>query len=218
MKRNDAKPICAPRIAGVQDGALSASDLHDGARIRDLSVLKADLSRAVCANVTFDNLKMVKSTFQNVDLSGAHFADVVVEESDLSGASTMSGSFLRTEWKACRAGGWQVADACIEDTLFDECKMHLLNMRFSKLKSVTFRNCVLKGADFQGASFANVRFEGCNLAEAEFRQCTVEALDLRTSQIQDIKYVEGLRGATIDALQLIDLAPKMAHVLGLQVV
>jgi uncharacterized protein YjbI with pentapeptide repeats len=113
--------------------------------------------------------------------------------------------------------GWQAGEALIEDIVFEGCKLDMAGLRFCTIKSVLFHGCSLKGADFQGSSFKEVRVERCDLDEAEFRQSTVTSMDLRSSEIGGVRYVEGLRGATIDQAQLFDLAAKLAQVVGLKV-
>jgi len=206
-----------PHLKDLPIGSLIRAGLVDGAVIRDLHAQKPDLAEAKAKNVLFEHVKITKGTFLNADLASAHFANAVFEDCEMSAMLTPKASVQRTEFKSCRLMGWQVGEAFIEDVLFEDCKLDLANFRFCTFKDVVFKNCMLKGADFQGASFTKATMQGCDLAGAEFRQCSVKILDLRTSSIADIRYVEGLKGATIDPTQLMDIAPQLANIAGLDV-
>jgi uncharacterized protein YjbI with pentapeptide repeats len=101
---------------------------------------------------------------------------------------------------------------------FAGCKLDYVNFRFATVEYVSFEDCVLSHADFQGARLDSVRFDGCQLAETDFTKATLSRVDLRGS---DLAALAGsllvFRGATVDSLQLMDLAPRLAAELGIQV-
>lgn len=175
------------------------------------------LDEAAVKNLLFEHTRISKGSFLNAEFDSAQFANVLVEDSDMSGLLTPTSTFQRAEFRSCRMTGWQAGEALVEDTVFDGCKMDLVGFRFCKFKAVLFKNCLLKAADFQGSSFTDVSFEKCDLAGAEFRQCSVTSLDLRSSEVAEIRYVEGLKGATISPEQLMDLARQLAFVVGLKI-
>ncbi len=82
---------------------------------------------------------------------------------------------------------------------------------------MTFRDCSLVEADFADAALDTVRFERCRLNAAGFRDARCRATDLRGSSLEDVDGAGGLAGATIDAVQLMELAPALARHLGLRV-
>jgi uncharacterized protein YjbI with pentapeptide repeats len=197
--------------------ALLASELFEGAALRNTLLLGVDLNGVSAKNLLFESSKISRGSFLSAELDSAQLVSVVVEDCEMSGLLTPFSTFQRVEFKSCRMTGWQAGEGLVEDTLFDGCKMDLVSFRFGKLKSVIFRSCLLRAADFHGCSFTDVSFEKCDLAGAEFRQCSVASLDLRTSEIAKIRYVEGLKGATIEPSQLMDLAPLLARSAGLKV-
>lgn len=85
------------------------------------------------------------------------------------------------------------------------------------LRGVAFVDCALRGADFYGATLEHVRFSGCELAGAEMEQCRLADVDLRSSRIAEVRGVASLRGARIDRVQLVELAPHLALELGIDV-
>jgi uncharacterized protein YjbI with pentapeptide repeats len=82
---------------------------------------------------------------------------------------------------------------------------------------VTFENLLLRDVDFGSARLRRVSFPGCTLAGADFTKVTCVDVDLRGAELGITAGYESLRGATIDSVQLIALAPRLAHHLGITV-
>ena len=102
-----------------------------------------------------------------------------------------------------------------DDVVFRNCQLKLANFGYSKLRHVGFENCVLDEADFTGATLRDVRFTGCQLVRADFSQAALTRVDLRGSELEPVGDVGGLRGATIDPVQLAGLAPLLARAAGI---
>ena len=77
---------------------------------------------------------------------------------------------------------------------------------------------MLDEADFLGrARCATCASTGCQLLRADFSQAALTRVDLRGSELEPVGDVGGLRGATIDAVQLAGLAPLLARAAGILV-
>jgi hypothetical protein len=63
----------------------------------------------------------------------------------------------------------------------------------------------------------DVVFEGCRIERAKFANCSVKNVDVRTSELIDIRGWESLKGLKIDSVQLTAIAPQLASTFGLQV-
>jgi uncharacterized protein YjbI with pentapeptide repeats len=114
--------------------------------------------------------------------------------------------------------GLQVEEGTFRDVRFESAKLDLASFRHARLEDVTFADCSMPEADFYGARLRAVRFEGCDLTRATFDQARVEDTDLRGSTLIDLRGLAGLSGATVDPTQLVELAPALAHTVGLRVV
>jgi uncharacterized protein YjbI with pentapeptide repeats len=103
------------------------------------------------------------------------------------------------------------------------CKLDSVNFRDAKLTEVAFEECVLRDVDFAGAKLTKVTFGGSTLANTDFSHVTCKDVDLRsarlgTDETPGIKSgYDCLRGARIDNLQLMTIAPLLAHHLGIKV-
>jgi uncharacterized protein YjbI with pentapeptide repeats len=90
-----------------------------------------------------------------------------------------------------------------------------VNFRGGELTEVTFENCVLRDAEFGGATLRQVSFGGSTLAGADFAKATCTEVDLRGAELGITGGYDALRGATIDSVQLVSLAPLLARHLGI---
>ena len=100
---------------------------------------------------------------------------------------------------------------------FEGCKIEFLNLRGATLRDVEFVDCQLVEADFAEAKLTQVSFEGCRLVSPDFTKGTFKDVDLTGADLAGPRGVAGLRGATVSALQLIDLGPALADELGIKV-
>lgn len=206
--------------AGVEAAELlPAADVHLQAESRLDGVL---ISHLDLAGVHAPNLGLVETALLGVDLGGAQlrsarFNDVLGEHINAANADLDDATLTRTTLRDCSLVGLRAANARISRTLFHGCKLDLANLRMTTLREVAFVDCALRGADFYGATLEHVRFSGCDLAGAEMEQCSLADVDLRSSRIAELRGVASLRGARIDRVQLVELAPHLALELGIDV-
>ena len=88
-----------------------------------------------------------------------------------------------------------------------------------------FEDCVLRDVDFGSAKLTRVRFPGCTLSGTDFTKVSCTDVDLRGARLgaagtgdAGIRAgFDSLRGVRIDTLQLMTLAPLLAHHLGITV-
>jgi uncharacterized protein YjbI with pentapeptide repeats len=71
--------------------------------------------------------------------------------------------------------------------------------------------------DFGSATMVRVSFAGCTLTGADFTKVSCTAVDLRGAALGITAGFDALRGATIDSVQLVGLAPYLARHLGITV-
>jgi uncharacterized protein YjbI with pentapeptide repeats len=116
-----------------------------------------------------------------------------------------------------RCSGAQFQMCSIQDVVFKGCKLDLVNFRFAKLKNVIFRDCLVSDTDFYNAELTNVRFDKCNIEKIELSGTKNKNLDLRSSQLGSIHGSGSLKGAIIDQMQLMQLAPYLAQEIGLTI-
>lgn len=159
---------------------------------------------------------------REVDLDGAklralRLLDVSAEEVSAANGTWGGATLRRVEFRRSRLTGLDLGEARLDEVRFQGCKLDYANFRHAEIGQVTFEDCVLDCADFQGARIFASRFASCDLVEADFTKAALERVDLRGSKLQLAGSVLGLRGATIDPLQLMDLSRSMAAEAGIEV-
>jgi uncharacterized protein YjbI with pentapeptide repeats len=173
------------------------ADLAAGQRYADLELTGDDLSGSRLAGAGF-----VHCTFSSIEADVARWRGI---------------NARKVTFGSSRMTGIQLNEAELCDVEFADTRLDLANFRLAKLERVTFRDCSLTEADFGDAELAWVRFERCRLGAASFRGASCRSTDLRGSSLEGLDGAGGLAGATIDAVQLMELAPALARHVGLRV-
>lgn len=177
-----------------------------------------DLSTITARAVSLDEVLLEKVVLVEAKLEKLAANDLLAKSCDLSAANISDASFLRTAFESGRMSGLDTNKSVFKDVRFQGCKLDLTNFRFTKLKNVQFVDCVLTDADFLGAELSHVVFENCELERTDFTQCKMHEVDLRSSQLLEVKGWQFLKGAIIDDVQLMSVAPWLANELGIKVV
>ena len=115
------------------------------------------------------------------------------------------------------AAGVQAFSSALRRVRFRGGKLDSVNFRGAVFTDVTFEDCMLRDTDFGGATLLRVGFAGCTLTGADFTKTACTEVDLRGAQLGITAGYESLRGATIDSVQLVALAPYLARHLGITV-
>jgi uncharacterized protein YjbI with pentapeptide repeats len=160
------------------------------------------------SSVTITGGNFRRSRFNDVWLHTVRWVGADLAETDWLDAEVVSGAFA----------GLEAFGAQLRRVAFHNCKFDSVNLRATTLRDVTFTNCLLREVDFAGATLTNVAFPGSALDRARFDNAKLAKVDLRDVTALGITAGhDALRGAVITSAQLLDLAPALAHVLGIEV-
>ena len=180
-------------------------------------VPSADLSGVDLAGVTFAESELAGLTVSETQFRGARFVDTLVDAS-------FAPVFLaaRSSWRRCRIAAPRWGSAELFETNWDDVhvlggKIDFLNLRSATLTNVIFENCTITELDLGGAELDRVSFVNCRIDTLESANARCTTVDLRTSDFARINGFDGLRGATIDELQLTLFSSAIAVHLGLGV-
>ncbi|HEY1820306.1 MAG TPA: pentapeptide repeat-containing protein [Trebonia sp.] len=168
---------------------------------------------AFTAGAGFDGGRLRRSRFSDVWFGETRLVTVDMAESSLTDA-----------WfSGCVFAGVQAFSAIGRRVLFRGCKLDSVNFRDTKLTDVVFEDCVLRDVDFGSAKLTRVRFPGSQFTGVDFTRVTCSSVDLRGARLgsESTAGIKGgydsLSGTRIDSLQLMTLAPLLAHHLGIMV-
>lgn len=151
-------------------------------------------------------------------LRGAGFNDVWVHGTRFTGTALPDTDWQDSTVEACVLAAVEAFGSRLRRVVFRRCKFDSVNLRTAALREVTFEDCVLRDVDFAGAKLVDVSFPGSSLERAHFAHTSLARVDLRGATTLDLADgYDALRGATITTGQLLDLAPALAHALGVKV-
>lgn len=199
-------------LEGLELDGLDERFALEDVRVRSASLIDVQAGTGRFERVYLEDVDLSRSKLRAVEL-----IDVAAERVDGANCDWGGARLRRSTFSDARLTGISLAEAQIEQASFKGCKLDYANFRHSEIKHGSFEDCVLIGADFQGARLDSTRFSGCRLAEADFSKARLARVDLRGSELALAGSVLGLRGATIDPLQLMELARTLAQELGIVV-
>jgi uncharacterized protein YjbI with pentapeptide repeats len=199
------------------DGSLRIDGDYDSALINSEALGTGTIVGAVAGGSRFSESAITGMTFDGGTLRKCRMSDVWIGETRLVSADLAESSLVDTWWSGCVLAGVQAFSVLLRRVSFRGCKLDSVNFRDATMTDVTFEDCVLRDADFSGATLTRVRFPGCVLTGATFEKATCSSVDLRGASLGITAGFAALRGATIDSLQLMALAPMLAHHLGIDV-
>jgi uncharacterized protein YjbI with pentapeptide repeats len=170
--------------------------------------------------------RFMECAFTGVTLDGGRLrkcrlSDVWFGETRFVATDLAESSVMNVWFAGCVLAGMPWYASEVRRVTLRGCKLDSVNFRDTAFTDVVFEECVLSDVDFGGAKLTRVRFPGCTLARTDFTNVTCSDVDLIGARLENggIKAGWGaLRGARIDSLQLMTLAPLLAQHLGIAVV
>jgi uncharacterized protein YjbI with pentapeptide repeats len=181
----------------------------------DAEVLTGDLSGQSAPHARFLECTFQRCDLSDVKLTRARFGDTGLYAVHGAGVDLAESTWLDCVVQGARLGAVQLYGAELRRVRFEACKIEFLNLRGATLLDCQFVDCQLLEPDFSEATLTQVSFEGSRLVTPEFGRTTLGGVDLSAAEVVGPRGLTGLRGATISALQLIDLAPAFAAELGI---
>jgi fluoroquinolone resistance protein len=193
-----------------------AEPLRGSFEIED-ALVEGELTNLRAAGGRIARSRLERTALTGSRLRSLALVDVVANAIEASAGDWTAGRLNRVAFDGCRMSGLILGQLEADDVVFRGCQLKLANFGYSKLRHVVFEDCVLDEADFTGATLRDVRFTGCQLLGADFGQAALTRVDFRGSELEPVGDVGGLRGATIDSVQLAGLAPLLARAAGILV-
>jgi uncharacterized protein YjbI with pentapeptide repeats len=204
-----------PRLLSVPDDVIELfkdDDTISGVHIQSTWLSAADLDRK---HLTESLLTYVDFSKMNVPRFGV--LDCEFKNCNFTTAKFPESSWQRVKIDGARCSGLQITNGTLRDITFNNCKLELVNLRFSRLENVLFENCVIDDVDFYDAKLKNVHFINCTINEITFASARMMSVDISQSTIQGIKGINSLKGVTISYDQLMQFAPSFAAEFGIKV-
>lgn len=189
------------------------------------------------ADGDYEQVEQTGLALTDCSAPGARFLDCrltssVIDGGDLEGSTWRGGGLRqvrfvgtrlsRSVWHGidldgCALAGADLSAARLSRLTVRGGMLQAVNLRQARLEDVLFEDCVLRDVDLGAATLERVRFAGCVIERIDLTAMKARQVDLRGSRLDIARGVERLRGAVIDQVQLMELAPRLAAELGLLV-
>jgi uncharacterized protein YjbI with pentapeptide repeats len=195
------------------DGELAPGEQYAEIHINDAELDGCRVSSARFTESAFTGVTFTEGTFRRARLNDVWLSKTRWVGTDLAETEWLDAAFLDSFLAGVAAYG-----ASLRRVAFQECKVNTLNLRSAALHDVVFDRCDVNEIDFGEATLTNVTFPGTALRRARFTGATLKQVDFRGATELDVtEGADSLRGATVDTGQLAELAPALAHTLGIVV-
>jgi uncharacterized protein YjbI with pentapeptide repeats len=195
----------------------------DGELKRDGDYTEVHLQDEEFDDVEVGNSRITESAITGVTFNGGSFGrvrfnDVWVARTRWIGTSWAEAEMLDVTFLDSVLAGVQAYGTKLRRVVIQGCKVDSLNLRGATLQDVEFRECDLSELDLGEATLNGVSFPDSTIRRARFGKATAKNVDFRGARELDVaEGCDSLRGAIIDSGQLAELAPALAHTLGIVV-
>ncbi len=133
----------------------------------------------------------------SLDVTDGQWRNVLVEGGRIGALQAAGGQWASVRIRGVRIDYGALNGARLDDVIFEDCEIGELDLGMGQLKRLAFERCRI------------------GVLDLEFGFC--EEVNLAGAEIGKLRGVGYLRGATVSASQLLDLAPDMARHLGIKV-
>jgi len=205
-------PIVLPELRPGDAYDFEPSASIEGFAFEGLNVDALELSGA-----RFEACRITGLRAPDADLRASTLIETVLERIDVPVLRAP-----RTRWRDVRIEGGRLGSAEFSDATWESvhvvgCKLGFVNLRGSELRDVQFTDCTIEELDLGAADGLRLAFPGTRIQRLDVSRATLRHADLRGCDFDEITGVASLRGAVIDADQLMLLAPLLAREAGLVV-
>ena len=199
-RRDPAPAVLEPGALwdGVEAGAeVEVGEHVAGVRLRESRWIGADLSGR--------------------RLSGLECRDTEFVHCNLSGAVLEDASLTRVAFTECRLTGVVLSGATLRDVRVADGRADLALLRMAKAKHLWIEDTSLRGADFYAFDGTGCAFLGCDLTDAVLGEANLPGVQLHRSTVDAVRGASALRGARIDANQVVPLGAAILAALDITV-
>jgi uncharacterized protein YjbI with pentapeptide repeats len=176
-----------------------------------------DLVEWEAHGLSVERCRLTSVQLTGARLERARFADTVFESCELSGAVLEGATFRRVELRQCRLVGLVAGAASFVDVRIDGCKLDRSTLVASTAERLVAEGSLFVECDLRDVRWPAARLERCDLTAADVGGARLAGASVRGSALHLVRNVRGLAGATVDAEQLLALAPLLAADAGILV-
>ena len=196
---------------------LGADGLRAEGELYEVELVGLDLPAEPLTQTSLDTARLKGCRFEGAELRRLHCRQVVFETCDFANTRWFDCDLDDVAFLDCRFVGASITGGRLSSVLLRDCLVQLARLSHLGRPHASLERCDLGGALIMESDLREMRFVECTLEGLELVGVDLAGIDLRGNELGGLKGVAGLRGATVDALQLLTLGPALAAHVGLVV-
>ena len=210
----DAPRITPPRVVDRAEGYvgdLGPRELAEALRFTG-EWAGLDLTDAVIDECELDGVSIDES-----QLRGIRISETVITSLNAAALTAPRAQWREVSVERSRIGSAELFESEWTSVRISASKLGYVNLRAANLTDVAFEGCTIDELDLARASASRVSFRDCSIGTLDVRGATLANVDLRGADLSTVNGIAGLKGVTIDGIQLSLFAPLLAAELGIDV-
>jgi uncharacterized protein YjbI with pentapeptide repeats len=205
-------PALPPSLATLDADGLRVESEH-----ADVQLVELDLAGESLTELSLETVRVKSCRLDGAELRRLRCRRVVFDTCDFANSRWLDCDLGDVAFLDCRFTGASLAGGRLDDVVLRECRLRLAKLSHLGRPHALLQACDLRGALLMESDLTDTRFAACDLSDAELFNVDLRGTDLRDNEVGGLRGVGCLRGATVDALQLLALGPALAAHVGLVV-
>ena len=205
-------PALPPKLTALDADGLRAQPEHADVELVDLELAAEHLT-----GLSLETVRVKGCRLEGAELRRLRCRRVVFDTCDFANSRWLDCELGDVAFLDCRFTGASIAAGRLDGVVVRECLLRLAKLSHLGRPHALLDACDLRGALLMESDLSDIRFAACDLGDAELFNVDLRGSDLRDNELGGLRGVGCLRGATIDALQLLTLGPALAAHVGLVV-
>ncbi|MGA0569030.1 pentapeptide repeat-containing protein [Rathayibacter sp. KR2-224] len=210
-------PLVLAELTDADPSALRPRRVHEALRFAPTAEDSQILAGADLPSVGLSECELVGLELSEARLIDSRLREARLDRVTASVLAAQGGDWRDVEVRSSRLGAVELYESTWNSVRLSGCKLGFVNLRASELIDVSFEDCTIDELDLGGASATRVAFSGCRIGVLEASHARLADVDLRGADLEVVRGISSLNGATVSFEQLITLAPALAEELGLRV-
>ena len=203
-------PITLPELTALE--VLDAHESYDGVRLSGLDLSGQDLTGVLLTESALENVSANETILRT-----AEFADVSISRLNAAVFLAARSRYRDVLIDGSRMGSAELYDASLTTVHLRGSKLGYLNLRGARLHDVLFEGCTIDEIDLTDATLTRVAFVDTTITTLNLLRSRLSNVDLRGATFGRVDDYSSLRGATLSAFQVSDLAESFAVHLGIAI-
>jgi len=217
MARTAKRRPGPPHVIELPDLAAFQATPEDHGDYEALDIADRDLARTEAKGATFARCRFVRCRLDDARLPDGRMTECLLDELGATGVDVSGSTWHDTILAGARIGALSAVRAQWSSVRVRGGKLDFLALAGARLDDVAFEDCVIDELDLGDARLKAVTFSGCRIGVLDVEAAQMTDVDLAGAQVRTVRGIASLRGATVSPGQLVEMAPLMAHHLGIRV-